>query len=313
MGSKAFVRLALDSLKCTQKDLATRLGVSPTQINKWKNGEHISWEMEAKFREILNIGDKDPSVILWAGSLDDAEKWENLIQYLAKSALEEAETGYNTYPLVDEDNLLSWRTIYTLEEMGIAKPGPFPKNLDMDYKKTNNENLWEILENNQYTSLIYRIYKSLNNLYGFYAAYISELVDDDELDIYDVGNEVEACLMSLAACKIEIDQSFATRLQEFKYETKKDYEKWLNIIKEKAFRSGVPLRAEILKLIYGDEDKLGHEAEAESLGFNASKLHPDIYMNELLVGMRIIHQVLPAILEKLGIEKELDISDLIIK
>ena len=54
---------------------------------------------------------------------------------------------------------------------------------------------------------------------------------------------------------------------------------------------------------------MSHEAEAESLGFNAGRIHPDIYMNELLVGMRVIHQVLPAILKKLGIEEEFKLDD----
>ncbi len=47
-----------------------------------------------------------------------------------------------------------------------------------------------------------------------------------------------------------------------------------------------------------------------------ARLHPDIYMNELLQGMRIIHQVLPAIMKKLGIDEKdftLDRSELYIK
>jgi hypothetical protein len=48
----------------------------------------------------------------------------------------------------------------------------------------------------------------------------------------------------------------------------------------------------------------------ESIGFNSSRLNPDIYMDELLCGMRMIHQVLPA-MKKLGTEDfKLDESEL---
>ncbi|MDR2209543.1 MAG: hypothetical protein LBE22_11295, partial [Azoarcus sp.] len=73
-----------------------------------------------------------------------------------------------------------------------------------------------------------------------------------------------------------------------------------------------PLGAELLNMVYDSPEELGLEAERESLGFNQGRLHPDIYMDELLTGMRVIHQVLPAILKKLGIEDEfqLDSSEL---
>ncbi|WP_198013108.1 helix-turn-helix domain-containing protein [Citrifermentans bremense] len=309
--SEALVELALRTLSCKQKELALRLGVSPAQISKWKKGEYMSYDMEKKLRDITNIGDRDPELVLRSDSLEDVDKWENLIRYIADSAMDNAETGYRTDPLLDEEGFLCEQTFSVLREMGVELPRKFPK--DIDYDGDDIEDICEILfKENPYSSLIYEIYTSLNDVYGFYVAYLSSTLFEDALLEEGIGEEIEPNLIRLAASKIEDGKGLTSNFDSFKYKVTKEYEEWLNKVKEAAFKAGIPLKAELLELVYDDHDHLGCEAEAESFGFRSSQIHPDIYMNELLQGMRAIHQILPFIMKKLGIydEFKLDRADL---
>jgi transcriptional regulator with XRE-family HTH domain len=313
MDSEALVHLALKTLSCSQKELALRLNVSPTQISKWKKDEHMSDDMEKKLRAIVNIGNKHPAFVVWAGSLENASKWEKLIKFLAESAESGAETGYDTDSLNENLELLCWQTFHTFREMGVDVPSTFPEELDFCYDETDDP--WQVLETNLHSGLIYKIFKALTNVYGFFTAYVFDLIYVDELDLLNTAaGNIEPCLMSLAATKLGDEEvgKLASKFPQFRYRVKKDYVEWLNIVKEKAFRAGIPLRAELLGMVYETDEALGTDAESESLGFNDSRLHPDIYMDELLRGMRMIHQVLPAIMKKLDIPDEfrLDVSEL---
>lgn len=337
--SQAWVALALQTLSCKQKHLAKLLSVSPTQIRKWKNGEDMSTETEDKFRAITRIGDNiHPEFALWAGSVPDAARWNNLIHHLAEHARDHAETGYVTAPLLDEMGRLSLLTSSALTGMGIEPPRSFPPELDQYFRDDRervgdgaeredeeaeeaafeaDDVLRELLDASPYSKVIAEIFHSLNEVYGFYAAYILELTEKLTQDgepspcLFDLDDKIESSLMDLAASKIDVDERFAPRIGAFRNRVRKNYEEWLTALKDAAFRAGIPLKAELIDMVSKDAGELGDAAEAERLGLHANRLHPDVYMNELLVGMRVIHQALPAIMRKLGIEDfELDESTL---
>jgi transcriptional regulator with XRE-family HTH domain len=303
--SQAWVALALKTLSCSQKDLAQRVAVSPGQISKWKNGERMSLDMQDKFRVIVKIGEQHPDFVLWAGSLENAYKWEHLIRFLVEDAKGDAEAGYKTEPFDGDLGLLCRKVSDTFRDMGVEAPEGFPTDLGPylnhrpDIKDDHGEELLDMVASNSYSSLIQAIFESLYSVWGFYTAYVMEVADDAGGELFAAKSNIEACMMDLAACKIEVHEGFAPKFRTFRRRVIMEYKEWLTAFQEAAFRAGTPLRAELLDLVRKDAEDPG---EVESFGENDNRLHSDIYMNELLVGMRIIHQVLPVILRKLNIK-----------
>ncbi|MDD9338809.1 MAG: helix-turn-helix transcriptional regulator [Providencia heimbachae] len=305
MHSMHLVVLALKTLSWTQKELAQFLDVSPTQISKWKKGEYMSDDMEKRIRQKINLGDLSPELVSLVGGIDNAVKWDKVIKFIADLEKENADTGYRAIPLEENTEFLSSQIMQIFVEMDIEIPAQFPTELELNYDEDDEDSYEEFacaIEDNNYTKIILAIFSSLNDVYGFYTAYIEDFIFDEKLDLYDTeAANIEPCLIFLAASKIDIDITFARNFNLFKYKINQKYVQWINLVKEQAFRAGIPLRAELLDIVYKSHGEVGHEAEAESLGINENKLHPDIYMNELLVGMRLIHQVLPKIMAKLEI------------
>jgi len=309
--SGALVQLALAKLGGTQTKLAQKLDVSAAQISKWKNGEHMSEEMEKKLRALAKIGNYSPEFVVAAGSVENATKWQEFMLVCADYAQCGNDTGYDGCDVLDnydDPSTLAADTFAVLQEMGVVIPAEIPA-----VDKKAKELVSEDDEDLPIFQLIFSLYHAYGALQGFMAASdVSELIDKTVEAIGGIGSEpfmfLNCELLWLAATKVEPDPSLLKSEVCFNVFRNAQVEKFratLSELKAAAFTQGLPLKAELLDMVEDDTESLSVSAEGESL-FNEStrQLHPDIYMNELLLGMREIRTALPLILAKLKIKIE---------
>ena len=303
---KSLVQIALTQKKCTQKELATLAGVSPTQITNWKNGADMSYAMVEKFREITQIGDIDPDLVVLAGSVKDAEKWIELFDFLGEAALLVSESPYPCDRLMPVSQEGLHLVISLIDELGIELPKPFPaelivkntKNVDWESKKIDH-----VLHGHPYSSFFYKLFKSFTELDGFFMAYCNDYYCETEYES-EAGMDIELGLFDLAATKIGANLKIAPKYKQFEYKVKRDMTEAIKAYKQEILLAGKPLKAELLDLVNLSDERISYQLEKELFGFQEEKLHPDIYMNELLTSTRKINALMPLILKKLGISED---------
>jgi hypothetical protein len=313
--SGTWIDAALRTLSCSESYLTRRLGVSGVQMMKWRNGEAVSPDVAQKLRKLICNEPATPELVSWAGSIEDAAKWDRLIRYLVQDDRESARTEAEAEYLQDDLGSLCVRLSRILTDMGIEPPNGFPKDLDSYFgpdqdgaankiereHSESSDELWEVIETNPYSATINAILHSMNNVWGFYAEHIQRLTDDGDCPLCAEQDSIEEHLLELAACKIETNENFAPRAIQFKARVLRDYQVWLTAVKRAAYRAHAPLTAELLNLVDHKPTRVTCFAQAERLGSSRIPSHPDHYMDELLTGMKAIHRVLPAILKRLQI------------
>jgi len=308
MYSKSLIELALLKEKCTQKALAAKLQVSPTQISKWKSGDSMSGEMEKRLIELTGIGERQPEVVWWTGGIEQADKWASLIVYLAESAVERAQTGYQTPQLTDDARALIWGTLWSLKGMGVDIPKEFPAEmLPPHHDDEDDEWKFDAFFEVPLIAKINAAFLALNDIEGFCLAYIDGLFEGigfDELECWEEISYLSTRLLELAFAKSGEASELSPDFRKWSYKVIQDVKGHVDSIKRLAIHHHIPLKAELSNLIFSNSDSLGVDAEAEAYGFNDGRLHPDVYMDEILRSLRLMHQVLPAICTKLGITSE---------
>ncbi|WP_394175199.1 helix-turn-helix transcriptional regulator [Thalassotalea litorea] len=308
MNGGNLIKLVTANLGCTQKELAKQIGVSGAQISKWKNGEYLSEEMERLLVSLSGIGHRDPDIVVWTGGKEQADQWDQMVRFLASLSLQYNDTGYYIEPLtLVEDDFLCWKVLHTLLEMGVELPQEFPLALTINYSHFTQKGTQLPLEFSSHpiVSLIFESFKALIHLYGFYSAYISEILENWDLDLMDTeACNIEPCLLDLAFSKSARQSHLLPEFNDFKHKTINEYRQWLELVKKRAFERSVPLRAELLNLIYDNHENIGYAAKEENTGANRYRLHPDVYMNEMLHNQRAILKIMPAICNKLGISAD---------
>lgn len=290
--SKALVNLALKQLGCSQKDLASTLGVSAGQLSKWKNyGDYMSEEVENKIINICHIGELPADFILRFGSVQNAKKWNEFLRYMAQYALEMGSSSYPAYYLQDYDhNNVSSHICEILEALGVDLPLEVPSIED------------DVLFDKSYVKAIQAIFLAYISIIDFYYAYFQELgVAENTVEIM---LEIETNFLNLAACKATLDTTVAPNLLAFKGDWLGYYRDKISEIKYKAVQSNEPLREELMKLVTEPTVKLSEDAERQAMGLNVDQVHPDIYTNEILMFTRTFNKFLPALMKKLEIDLE---------
>ena len=295
---EVLVTLALRILNCSQKELGLMLGVSAPQISKWKNqNDHMSMANEDKIRELCQIGEVPEILVLDSGSLENAEKWDKLFRYLADHCLEIEDCSWDCAPLMDFF-AISEQLCETFRDLGVEFPKKIPTLLGDD------DSDFEDFFKNPHVQMITNIFSAHIAIFDFFSAYFQNFTDDDETS--DVAHELESNLFSLAVCKADLDPKIAPNYKKYKYTELKWFKNEIVKIKSCAVKSNLPLREELNKLVTDTLGELTTAAEREAFGFNMDQQHPDIYINELLEGMREIRQELREIKEKLQRESVLN-------
>ena len=303
--SKCLIEVALKELGVNQKQLAERLNVSTGQISRWKNhGDYISADLTKKLTTLCKLDETSPEFALFVGSIKNAKRWEKVIE----SCFDVAFDNYGDFGSALHGygmDYVSSEIATTLKGLGIEFPSKVPVLVEMEFNEqelTNEQ--WQAYSEIPQVKVLSELiseYVVLENFYNTYIHSLNSYVDDD---LFELSIEIHGNLFQLAACKMDIPVELSVSNDEHRFKWERWYRTKISELKAAAVERKIPLKEELLKLVNDETESVANTTEYEAWGFNNNRIHPDIYMHEILLRLRRIDKVLPFIIKKLGIDEE---------
>lgn len=268
--SRELIQLALVQKQYTQRQLAEWLGVSATQITKWKQGEYMSDKISKHIIAELKLGKTSPKVVLAIGSLAQAKRWCQTINHLA-DLVAKKHICFTDKASIHEQliDILNYFSINYAE---------FPMITAKSAKKAIGQHV--VLR------FIYDLFAEYASIFVVYQTHIQPLN-------WEKDEAFRERLLTLAATNLTVSQFDTDKTFDcMKQDTIEDYQSLINELKLYCLHSNKPLKIELSHLIRQTED-------------NPTVIHPDIYMNELLTTARLFRLLLPELLKQIDISDEL--------
>ena len=309
--SKWLIEIALKELNMNQATLARVLDVSAGQVSRWRNhNDYMSVEMSDKIKRLCEIEDIPTELVFVSGSVENAKVWSQAISICYDSARECSESGYENEFNDPINHRFHIGTV--LDLLGVTIAQKMTEDMAQilmgeasDQEMQERDEFWDEFLSIPVAKLIFEISTRMVDVSAFYYQFMFDLDHPDEY--FNKVDDLEIYTAHLAALKCHLDPEVAVKAEEFRIEWFDFFSTRIIEIKDLSNRLNIPLKAELMDLLSQDVGDLADTVNNDVHGLS-TQIHPDKYMNELLIGMRVIHQVLPAILKKLEIYDDFDLD-----
>lgn len=317
MKSKYLIETALKFNDINQKQLALELGVSPSQITKWKKGDKISDHMIDKINLMLPDSECMPLVLInHPTGAENIRLWVSIFERLVEHYFVDNENGIQLGYYM-EDNDVAKELLLAMSKGGVEIPILQPKEIaavkyaednclsdllsagwDEDYV-ISVDHFWvsllgESSECTQAFNLACSLVDNTCDLLSYYRAYLEDFINELNSksgssmleDIFAVDSDI---IVPLAAIKTEGWKPE----HSFKKSVTDKAKSFIRSAKKAAYSDRIPMPVDIDELINEPNPALGHKAEGFALGFSCydNKHHIDYYESKKIEMLQSLFQV----------------------